>query len=62
MKRGLTLVRQIWSAAAANGESLAATLAFAAIAAGFWLAWPPLGLIVPGAIVFLCLVFTRLRG
>ena len=37
--------------------------ALAILSAGFWLAWPPLGLIVPGVVVFglLCLDEWRLR-
>lgn len=42
--------------------SWAAALALAAIAAGFWLAWAPLGLIVPGCIVFGCVSWSYLRG
>jgi hypothetical protein len=47
---------------AANAASIIATAALAAIGAGFWMAWPPLGLIIPGSIVFGCLALTRLRG
>jgi hypothetical protein len=57
-----TSVRKLRLWTVANGESLAATGSLAAIAAGCWMAWPPLGLIIPGAIVFLCLASTRLRG
>lgn len=39
-----------------------ATAGFGAIAVGFWMAWPPLGLIVPGAIVFGALMLNHLRG
>lgn len=34
----------------------------AAIAAGCWLAWAPLGLIVPGAVVLSLLILDQLRG
>lgn len=46
----------------ANAANLLATTALAAIAAGCWMAWQPLGLIVPGVIVFGCLAYTRTRG
>lgn len=36
--------------------------AFGSIAAGFWMAWEPLGLIVPGAIIFGALVYSRVSG
>lgn len=35
---------------------------FVAMAVGFWLAWAPLGLIVPGAIVFGSLTYSHLTG
>lgn len=44
-----------------NAPNLLATASLAAIAAGCWMAWPPLGLIVPGVIVFGCLTMDRLR-
>jgi hypothetical protein len=47
---------------AANARSLIALAAFAAIAAGFWLIHPGLGLIVPGGIVFGSLAWTHLRN
>lgn len=42
-------------------ESIAATLAFVALTAGLFWAWPPLGLIVPGGIVFGCLAWRRMQ-
>lgn len=45
-----------------NDVGLLATGSLAAISAGFWLAWPPLGLIVPGSLVFACLVYAHLTG
>lgn len=45
-----------------NAQGVAATLAFGAVAAGFWLLSPALGLIVPGGIVFGALAYSHLRG
>lgn len=45
-----------------HNRNAAATAAFAAIALGFFWAWPPLGLIVPGTIVFTALALTHRRG
>jgi hypothetical protein len=45
-----------------NAANLLATLSLAGIGAGFWLVHPGLGLIVPSAVVFGCLVLGRLRG
>lgn len=45
-----------------NARGLAALLSLLSLAAGFWLAWPPLGLIVPGAVVFGCLAYSHVRG
>lgn len=45
-----------------NAANIAATLSFAAVAAGFWMVYEPLGLIVPGAAVFALLVVRQLRG
>jgi hypothetical protein len=42
-------------------RNLLALASFAALAAGFWLAWPPLGLIVPGGIVFAALAWSHVR-
>ena len=42
-------------------RSLLAAGSLTMIACGFWMAWTPLGLIVPGVLVFACLVFGRLR-
>ena len=36
--------------------------AFIALAAGFWLAWPPLGLIVPSVFVLGRLVWSQAAG
>jgi hypothetical protein len=55
-------VRRLLTRLVAARRSLAATAAFAALAAGFWMAWRPLGLIVPGAIVFGALVWSHYRG
>lgn len=44
-----------------QSRSLAALLSFLAVAVGCWMAWPPLGLIVPGAVVFLSLAWTHHR-
>lgn len=49
-----------WSAA--NAGNLLATLALLLLAYGFRLAWPPLGYIVPGALIFGCLALGRLSG
>lgn len=38
------------------------TAAFFATAAGFWMAWPPLGLIVPGMILMCLLIVSQLMG
>lgn len=45
-----------------NAQNLVATLALGAIGVGCWMQHPPLGLIVPGAIVFAALAWTRVRG
>lgn len=37
-----------------------AVSSFLAMAVGFWMAWRPLGLIVPGAIVFSSLCYSHL--
>lgn len=42
-------------------RNLLATLAFVGMVIGFWMAWPPLGLIVPCGLLFGCLVWTHLR-
>ncbi len=55
-------VRRLLDWARQNAEPLAAVAAFAALAAGFWLLSPALGLIVPGAIVFAALTWKHLRG
>ena len=39
-----------------NAANLAAVGALCAVALGFWLWFPPLGLIVPGAFVLACLI------
>ena len=36
---------------AANAKDVIFTVAIGALAVGFWMAWPPLGLIVPSTIV-----------
>jgi len=41
-------------------RSVLATLSFLAMGAGFWMAWPPLGLIVPGSLVFAALTYSHL--
>ena len=38
------------------------SLSLLSIGVGCWMAWPPLGLIVPGVIVFGCMAISRLRG
>lgn len=45
---------------AKNFVDIASVLAIAGIAIGFWLAWEPLGLIVPCLIVFVLAVASRL--
>jgi len=42
-------------------QNVAATLALGSVAYGFWLAYEPLGWIIPGVVVFGCLVWWRLR-
>ena len=44
-----------------NAANLLATLSLAAISYGCWLAWPPLGWIVPGSIIFSCLAWSRVK-
>ena len=48
--------------AALNARGLLAAAAFLALAAGCWMAWPPAGLIVPGALVLAGLVWSHIRG
>jgi len=57
-----TRCRRLLARLAANPRSLLATLFFAGLAVGFWMAWPPLGLIVPSALGFVCLAFSHLTG
>lgn len=45
-----------------NVPNLLAAASLAAVAAGFWLLHPGLGLIVPGAVVFAALSYTHLKG
>lgn len=52
----------LWRWAGRNAADLLAAGSLLAVGAGFWMAWRPLGLIVPGAIVFGCLAWGRLRG
>lgn len=47
---------------AGNAQNLLAIAALASIGVGLWMAWPPLGLIVPGGIVFGALAWTRIKG
>lgn len=39
-----------------------ALVGFVVMGAGFWMAWPPLGLILPGALLFLAATLRHLRG
>lgn len=39
-----------------------ALVGFVVMGAGLWLAWPPLGLIVPGGLLFACATWRHLRG
>jgi hypothetical protein len=45
-----------------NARNLLAVASLLAIAVGFWLAWQPLGFIVPGTVVFGLLCWSHLRG
>ena len=45
-----------------NRRDVAAIASFIAITVGFWLAWYPLGLIIPGTIAFAALSYTRVSG
>lgn len=56
------MARRVLSWCLTNARNLTAAAALAAVSVGFWLYSPPLGLIVPGAVVFASLAFTRLRG
>ena len=58
MSKLLTPLVLLWN----NRRDVAAVSSFAAIAIGFWLAWYPLGLIVPGMIVFAALSYSRVSG
>jgi hypothetical protein len=46
---------------AASRDGIAAG-ALAAMSYGFWCAWPPLGFIVPGAVVLCLAVVGKMRG
>lgn len=46
----------------ANAANLLALASLVMIGVGFWLAWEPLGLIIPGVLVFACLIWGRLRA
>ena len=54
--RALTL----WLSAC-NPHDMLFTVALAGLAGGFWLAWPPLGLIVPSALVLTALSWAHLH-
>lgn len=60
------LARRAWLVLAPHVRSAAfwrSALALGSLAlmsVGFWLAWPPLGLIVPGGIVFGLLLYSHL--
>lgn len=43
-------------------EDLAVVVGLVMLGAGFWWCWPPLGLIVPGALLFLLGVVLAMRG
>lgn len=46
---------------AGNAANLLTTAALAGLGAGCWMAWPPLGLIVPSGLVLALLVYGQLR-
>lgn len=62
MDRTRKACRWLLAAIVRHAEALVAFTAFAVFSAGFWLAWPPLGLIVPGGIVLGSLTWKHLRG
>lgn len=55
-------IRRLTLWLASNSRGILAFVALLAIAAGFWMAYSPLGLIVPGALVFGLLCWSHLRG
>lgn len=52
---------RIWSAILSNGKSLIFVFALLGMSFGFWLAWEPLGFIVPCSLILALMVLAQLR-
>jgi hypothetical protein len=61
LKRLIGTARRCGLALLANAQNLLATSSLLAIAVGLWWERPSLALVIPGTIIFLCLIWGRLR-
>jgi hypothetical protein len=44
-----------------NSHSITAFISFCTFSVGWYLAWPPLGFIIPSTLIFACLAWQHLR-
>lgn len=56
-----SIASRLWSAVAANGKSLLFVASLIGLAFGCWLAWEPLGFIVPCSLVLTLMILAQLR-
>ena len=55
------MIQIIYGISGSDMQNTLATLSLVGLSVGCWMAWPPLGLIVPSGIVFMVLLANQIK-